>query len=189
MSPVRWKEAYISVDVEASGPVPGSYSMLSVGACLIEDLGQEFYVELKPISVHFIPEALHLTGFSLEDLTTRGADPAEAMARLSSWLDSVAGGKQPLFVGFNAGFDWSFINYYMHVYHGSNPFGFAPLDIKSYYAGVSGCSWEETKSSRLPSSLKPEGSTREKVHNALSDARYQAEIFQRILRKHNRLPK
>ncbi|SSH65668.1 Uncharacterised protein [Klebsiella pneumoniae] len=27
------KEIFVSVDVEASGPIPGKYSMLSIGAC------------------------------------------------------------------------------------------------------------------------------------------------------------
>ena len=28
-------DTYISVDIEASGPVPGEYSMLSLGACVV----------------------------------------------------------------------------------------------------------------------------------------------------------
>ena len=31
------KEAYISIDVETSGPNPSEYDMLSIGACLAED--------------------------------------------------------------------------------------------------------------------------------------------------------
>ncbi|MGL1984483.1 3'-5' exonuclease, partial [Escherichia coli] len=31
------KEIFISVDIEASGPVPGKYSLLSIGACLVSD--------------------------------------------------------------------------------------------------------------------------------------------------------
>jgi ribonuclease T len=29
------REIYFSVDIEASGPIPGEYSMLSLGACLV----------------------------------------------------------------------------------------------------------------------------------------------------------
>jgi ribonuclease T len=29
------KECLISVDVETSGPIPGDYSMLSLGACVV----------------------------------------------------------------------------------------------------------------------------------------------------------
>ena len=28
-------ECYISVDVEAAGPIPGTYSLLSIGACVV----------------------------------------------------------------------------------------------------------------------------------------------------------
>ena len=28
-------ELYVSVDVETSGPIPGEYSLLSIGACLV----------------------------------------------------------------------------------------------------------------------------------------------------------
>src|SRR6266436_4496570 len=36
-------EAYISVDIEAAGPVPGEYSMLSLGACLVDSPEITFY--------------------------------------------------------------------------------------------------------------------------------------------------
>jgi ribonuclease T len=31
------KEIFISVDIESSGPIPGEYSLLSIGACLLSD--------------------------------------------------------------------------------------------------------------------------------------------------------
>ena len=57
-------EAYISVDIEASGPVPGKYSMLSVGACLVEDPTKDFYCEIKPISSEYVEEALKVNSGS-----------------------------------------------------------------------------------------------------------------------------
>lgn len=84
------------------------------------------------------------------------------------------GSHKPMFVGFNAGFDWSFVNWYFHTYLGENPFGFAPLDIKSYYMGRAGCSWADTKSSRLPEPYRPRPAA---AHNAEADAVAQAESF------------
>ena len=89
-----------------------------------------------------------------------------------------AEGNTLVFVGFNAPFDWSFVNYYFHKYIGKNPFGFAALDIKAYYMGATGCAWSETRSSRLSEDLKPE---RHGDHRALHDAQYQAELF-RLMR-------
>ena len=41
-------EIYISVDVETSGPIPGEYSLLSIGARSVGHPEQNFYSELKP---------------------------------------------------------------------------------------------------------------------------------------------
>jgi len=52
------------------------------------------------------------------------------MLSFEKWLLTVAGNAKPIFVGLNAPFDWSFINYYFHRFIGRNPFGFTALDIK-----------------------------------------------------------
>lgn len=39
-------DAYFSVDVETAGPVPGLYSMLSFGACVVGEPESSFYAEL-----------------------------------------------------------------------------------------------------------------------------------------------
>jgi ribonuclease T len=83
-----------------------------------------------------------LSGFSLEDLHRTGLPPAEAMRRFRDWLKGLMDRDSVLvFVGFNAPFDWSFINYYFHKFLGENPFGFTALDIKAYYMGSTGCRW------------------------------------------------
>src|ERR1700737_3220055 len=75
---------------------------------------------------------------------------------------------------------------YFHKFLGKNPFGVAPLDIKAYYMGLTGCSWDETRSSKLPESLKP-SRTGKMRHNALSDALYQGEIFRRMMELRTKL--
>ena len=34
---VKKSEIFVSIDVETSGPIPGEYSLLSIGACLVSD--------------------------------------------------------------------------------------------------------------------------------------------------------
>lgn len=173
------RELFISVDVETSGPIPGEYSLLTIGACCVDDDTKTFNAELKPITDKSDPKALEVTGLSLEDLHRRGQEPFAAMRSFSDWIVTVAGDHAtPVFVGMNAPFDWSFVNYYFHRFIGDNPFGFAALDIKSYYMGAASTAWEDTKSSRLQQALKP---VSRPDHNAVHDAVYQAELF-RLMR-------
>ena len=171
------KECLISVDVESSGPIPGDYSMLSLGACLIGHPEEGFYIELKPLNDNAIPAALKISGLNMAHLAKHGAMPKQAMAKLGAWVKQVAGTRKPVFVGFNAGFDWSFVNWYFTHFGKENPFGFAALDIKSFYMGRTGCTWEETKSSRIPAEFQP---SKPGDHNALNDARAQAEMFDKM---------
>ena len=174
------REVYISVDIEAAGPVPPTFSMLSLGAVVVGDPKTTFYVELKPMNDNFVPDAMKVVGKSLDDFARSGRDPKEAMTAFRGWLESVAKPAKPVFVGFNATFDWAFVNYYFHQHLGQNPFGFGGIDIKSYYMGMTACAWEDTRSSRIRSELKgPSPHT----HNALDDAVEQAEMFKRMREK------
>jgi DNA polymerase III epsilon subunit-like protein len=186
----RTTEYFISVDVETSGPVPGVFSLLSIGACLVAKEGiattnssaLEFYCTVKPLAgASSDPAALAVTGFSLDDLHQTGSTPEDAMSSLEKWLLDVAGSAKPIFVGLNAPFDWSFINYYFHRFLGRNPFGFTALDIKALYMGAMGCTWEDTRSSRMSAKLGlPQ---KEMSHHALDDAKAQAELFVAIREK------
>jgi DNA polymerase III epsilon subunit-like protein len=171
-------ERYFSVDIESSGPIPGKYSMLSLGACVVGATDQAFYVELKPISSEFIPEAMKVSGFDLTRLEQFGELPEKAMNAFAKWVEEATVGYKPVFVGFNACYDWQFVNWYFETFTGSNPFGFGGIDIKSYYMGLRGLSWSRTTSSQLPPEFQPETP---QTHNALEDAKAQASIFQRLL--------
>jgi DNA polymerase III epsilon subunit-like protein len=174
------QEIYISVDLETAGPIPGKYSLLSIGACLVEDDAQIFECILMPTTEDFDPKALEVSGLSLDLLRANGVPPSEAMSAFRDWIESKTGeGATPVFVGFNAPFDWSFINYYFHMYLGSNPFGFTALDIKALYMGSAKSSWTDTRSSKMAKKLNPSGRG---THDALSDAIYQAELFRLVIK-------
>ena len=100
------------------------------------------------------------------------------MSEFRDWVVAVSKGRTPVFVGLNVAFDWSFVNYYFHIYLSKNPFGFAPLDIKAFYAGVTGSTWMDAKSSKMTKTL---GATKVANHDALEDAIAQAEIFRLTL--------
>lgn len=178
-TPPAQEEIYISVDVETAGPIPATYSLLSLGASVVGNPTQYFYAEFQPITQNVVQEALVVSGFSLTDLAKQGEVPKAAMLRFRDWITEVAVERPPVFVGFNAGFDWAFVNWYFHTYLGENPFGFSALDIKAYYMGLSGCRWDETTSRKLPPRFHPMKMLAN--HNALIDAQAQAEIFAKLL--------
>jgi DNA polymerase III epsilon subunit-like protein len=179
-------EPYISVDIETAGPNPSQYSLLTIGACTITERPNTFYVELKPVNMNFIPEALAVSRLSMERLAERGIEPAEAMRNMEIWLKEVTPVDQkPLFVAFNAPFDWMFINDYFHRYLGHNPFGHTAIDIKAFYMGMSGVNWEETTMHHVGDRYLGD---RQLTHHALRDAMDQADIFRKMLEERQRSP-
>lgn len=174
------EEVFISVDIEASGPIPGEFSMLSIGACHAYRPDETFTCLLKPTSANAEPDAMAITGLSLETLARDGLSPEVAMEQFAQWIDQVSDGGTPVFVGLNAPFDWSFVNYYFVRYLGTNPFGFSALDIKALFMGVHRTSWRDTRSSNMKA---VECAVGQGTHDALEDARYQAELF-RLIRAH-----
>ncbi len=172
-------EVFISVDIEAAGPNPHDYSLLTIGACVVEDTSQMFYVELQPVSSKFVPEALAISRLSMERLKKNGASPDKAMTQFEAWVQAQASGERiPVFVAFNAAFDWMFINDYFHRYLGRNPFGHTALDIKAFYMGLAGVRWEETSMRFVGQRYLDD---QQLTHHALRDAMDQALIFRKML--------
>jgi DNA polymerase III epsilon subunit-like protein len=174
-------DRFISVDIEASGPVPGEYSMLSLGACVVGKTEEQFYVELKPITRRQDAEAVRVSGLDHDDLERRGTDPIQAMLAFESWIQhATPDGYRPVFVAYPATFDWMFVAYYFHRFLARNPFGVSGLDLTSIHAGVSTAiraPWtvgelEQRLSDGLPL-----------THNALEDAVAQSRVFEQLLRR------
>lgn len=129
--------SYIMVDIEADGPIPGDYSMVCLGAVVVEPgLGRTFYGQLRPIAEAFVPEALAVSGFSREQ-TLFFAEPGGVMRAFAAWLGEVSPkGARPMFISDNNGFDWQFVNWYFHRFTGGNPFGHSSTNLGSLYKGL-----------------------------------------------------
>ena len=171
-------ETFISVDVETAGPNPGQYSLLAIGACTLDEPQQTFYVELQPVNWNLTPESYAVHGLSLEVLAEKGLPPAEAMASFEAWLEEVVlPGAKAVCVAFNAPFDWMFLNDYFHRFLGRNPFGHTALDVKAFYMGLAGVTWDQAAMRHMgPRYI----SGRQLSHHALHDALDQADIFEQI---------
>lgn len=162
------------VDIEADGPCPGLYSMISFGAVIVEpDLNRTFYGELKPISNKWIPEALAVSGFTREQ-TINFDDPFFVMDDFKSWLIANCD-KRKIFIADNNGFDWSFINYYFHRFIGSNPFGFSSQNLNSLYKGLTKDMFASFKHLRIT----------KHNHNPVSDALGNAEALLTLINNYN----
>jgi len=173
-------DLYISIDIEADGPIPGDYSMSSLGAVVCEPgLERTFYREFKPISEMFVPEAAAVSGLDRAKLAAEGADPHQAMREFEGWIKEVSGGRRrAVAVFFNAPFDWQFVNWYFRHFLGDNPFGISGIDIKALFMGAVGArKWRETSKRHFDKSFL---SDRPHSHNALDDAKEQAEIFLKV---------
>ncbi len=182
---------YFSVDVEASGPVPGLYNLVSIGAVPVGREGESwrpederFYVELRPIGGGFDREAMAVHGIPRERLESRGAPADQAMRGLSEFVEKRLrrGGGRAVFVGHNVAFDWAYISYY-YVLHGlPNPFGYKALDIKSLAMGRLRIGWFETSKDHLETLLPSvPRQDLEQAHSADYDALYQAHILCALL--------
>lgn len=177
------RDNYISVDVEASGGSPSIGSLISIGACAVEDPARTFYIEIQPEpDKPWSDEAEKIHGISYNQ-AMEGESPSGAMSTFANWLDAFRkeNGRRVTFVGWSATFDWMFVNDYFLKYLGRNPFGVSGMDLKAFYIGKH---WPETM--KWSDSAKRPVYDRYPVkaphtHNALDDAVEQAELARRLM--------
>jgi DNA polymerase III epsilon subunit-like protein len=167
----------VSVDIEADGPAPHLYSMISLGACILPDHTNEanrFYMELAPISKEWIPQALAVSGFTREQ-TLKFPHASIEMQRFATWLEDhkQSPSDRFMFVSDNAGFDWQFVNYYFWKFTNGNPFGHSSLSLTSLVKGYA---------RNMRASVRDLRTTKH-THNALDDATGNAEVMHRLAAK------
>ena len=186
------RATWFCVDIECSGPVPGLYDMVSLGAVPVHrddagfQIGEGFYVEIRPQAPRFDARAMAVNGLDIERLRHEGLPLSEALRRLTAFVEAnCLAGSKPVFVGHNAPFDWSFVSWSYHAEGQDNPFGYKALDTKALATGVLGLHWFDSNKETLDSLLSLPPVESEKVHRADYDAWYQAHILVGLL---SRLP-
>ncbi|MCI0527025.1 MAG: 3'-5' exonuclease [Nitrospira sp.] len=161
---------WIMVDVEADGPIPGDYSMVSFGAIIVErSLSRTFYGRLKPISPNWVPAALAVPGHTREE-TLLFDQPEKVMGKFEKWIQENSADR-PMFISDNNGFDWQFVNWYFYHFLGRNPFGHSSTNLGSLYKGMMG---------NLRKNFKHLRKTKH-THDPVMDARGNAEAFLTVL--------
>jgi DNA polymerase III alpha subunit (gram-positive type) len=170
-------ETYISVDIETTGLIIGEDNIASIGACVVGNTSDSFYVELKPFTTKFRAESVQVCKLSIDYLEDNGEDIVVGLTRFYNWIKKH---ENPTFVGFPLAFDMGFVHQYFLKYIGTDPFGrtSAGVDIKSYAMCVFNCDCHDTTKRKLNDRIKWEG---KHSHNALDDAKEQANLFSRLM--------
>lgn len=179
------KEIYISIDVETDGPIPGPHSMLSLGAVAFDASGTElgcWYANfdlLEGAQAHPETQAFWAQNPATYDLTRVNTEsPESAMKSFSEWVSSLPG--KPVAVAAPAGFDFTWVYWYLIRFTGGSPFSFSCVDVKTMvmtmlklpYRASTKRAWRKSWQSGLPH-----------THHALSDAREQGVSFCLMLKE------
>ena len=188
------RATYFCVDIEANGPVPGLYDMVSLAAVRVApdadgrlSIGTVHYLELAPSAPRFDARAAAIHGLDQDRLAAEGLDHAAFCEALSTWVAAqTLPGTEPVFVGHNAPFDWSHVAWLYAEQERPNPFGYKALCTKALASGVLGLHWLDSGKDVLAQklSLPPEDTTLK--HRADYDALYQAQILVALLEHPNR---
>lgn len=187
-----------SLDVEASGPIPGPWWMCSFGICRTDDVQVGFARELRPLD---LPVSEPDTGAAMEIVAQglpsvtwdeaadvsenvarvrrhfeqEGIEPKQALLELKGWLEEQTGSNRAVIVGSPVTFDFMWLYWYWWQFLKEMPtFGFSGLDIRSYFMGSHGVDFLGTGKRRY---LKHYPNEFAHTHDPLDDARQQGQIW------------
>jgi len=179
-------EIYVSTDVEADGPIPGPYSMLSFGSAAF--LPDKTMISTFTVNLETLPGGAQDPGTMAWWLKQKAAweacrmnleTPEVGMKNYVAWLKQLPG--KPVFVGYPAGFDFMFIYWYLIKFAGESPFSFSALDIKTYAMAILKTPFRKTVKKEMP---KEWFSENKHSHIALDDAIEQGVLFCNMLKFH-----
>ncbi|MEV6346267.1 exonuclease [Actinoplanes sp. NPDC051851] len=180
-------EIYVSTDVETDGPIPGPHSMLSFGSAAYRADGS--LISTFAANLETLPEAAgdpRTTAWwetqpeAWKACREDPRNPAEAMHAYRNWLDRLPG--KPVFVAYPAGFDFTFVYWYLIRFTGTSPFSHSALDIKSYAMSLLGTEFRKTVKRSMP---KRWFGDFPHSHVALDDAIEQGALFCAMLAERN----
>lgn len=184
------KELFFSTDIETDGPIPGKYSMLSFASAAFTKNGKlidTYSANLETLpGAQQNPDTMQWWGTQKEAWEACRKDtrsPEEVMPEYVKWIENIQVGNvdkiRPVFVGYPAGFDFTFMYWYMIAFAGESPFSFSALDIKSFAMAKLGTDFRSTTKRNFP---RHWFGKKRHTHVALDDAIEQGELFCNILK-------
>lgn len=185
-------EIYVSVDIEADGPIPGINSMLNIGMAAFM-LGNDTPIDTFEVNLKTAPGAVQdsdtmkFWGENPEAwayVNTNQLDPHTAMHKAHGWLAQLPG--KPVMVVYPT-YDFMFLRWYLVRFCGvekARVFGFAALDIKSLAMATMKHPTFKGVSKRSMSKLHPEWFAGQPKHDhtGLADAIGQGMLFIHIMK-------
>lgn len=172
-------EIFVSTDVEADGPIPGPHSMLSFASAV--------YTQEKELIATYSANLELLPGAAGHPETMRWwktepeawaahreniRPPEEVMPEYAKWVEALPG--KPVFVAYPAGFDFTYMFWYLMRFAGRCPFSWSALDIKTFAMSITGLPYRKTVKPRLPQAWFEDFPH---THVALDDALEQGALF------------
>lgn len=148
------KEIYYSIDIECDGPCPGLNSMISIGIAAFTSDGKMIDTFSRNVAQlpGAKPDPKTMNEFWAENPLAWEATqkdkqlPQDMVQDMLNWVDDVRYNVQNLTdekslrksvaVAYPAGFDWSFVYYYIMRYSGYSPFSWSCLDVKTLAMAV-----------------------------------------------------
>ena len=176
-------EIYVSTDVETDGPIPGPYSMLSIGCAAY--LADKTLVGTFSANLETLPGATgHPRTMAWWETQKEAWDahrknclsPEKAMADCLAWLRSLPG--LPVFVGFPVTFDFMFVQWYLFRFTSSSPFRHSGIDLRTLGMALTNSNWQRTTKEHLP---RRWWDPLPHTHVALDDALEQGAMFCNML--------
>lgn len=181
------QELYVSTDIETDGPIPGKNSMLSFGSAAYtadKTLLSTFSANLETIpngeqdqkTMEWwkgFPQAWEACRKDLQPIK-------QAMQDYTQWVEQLPG--RAIFVAFPAGFDFSFVYWYLMNYVGRSVFSYSAIDIKSYAMAMLKREYRHCVKRNFPRSWFDK---LPHTHIALDDAIEQGALFCNMLNLNN----
>lgn len=173
---------YISVDTEYNGSVPGTHSMLQIGAAAFShntaELVSTYSSNIEPLpGATQDPTTMAWWGTQPQAWArVQNGRPAEVVTReFDAWVRQYP---KRVFVAYPLPIDFAYVHYYTMTFCGDNPFTHVGLDIKTLAWAALGQDFDSIKRGRFPNDWAPPNM---QEHDALSDAIYQGRLAMSIL--------
>jgi len=184
------KELYVSIDVEADGPIPGMNSMLSFGSAVFDINGNlwntfECNLELLPEATSEVktmewwktqPEAWEHCRKDLLSPSVVMNSYYVNMVHLSEQLN-----KKLVCIGYPITYDFMFLYWYLMKFAGKSPFSFSGIDIKTIAMMMMKRPYTKIGKSSMPKRWF-EGAEKH-THTPLEDAKGQGRMFVNMARE------